>query len=162
MNLTQYISLIIRNVFFTLLQPGVVTILIPFLLVQNKWLDVYQSEWFWSQWVGIVLFILGWGILVFCIAQFITEGKGTLSPADPTLSLVVHGLYKYSRNPMYLGVLLILAGEALFFRSYLLLIYFSLVAIAFHVFILLREEPRLKREFGRAYEEYCLKVNRWV
>ncbi len=162
MNLTQYFSLIIRNVFFTLLQPGIVTIVIPWLLIQNKWLEVYQSEWFWSQWVGIVLFILGWGVLVFCIAQFITEGKGTLSPADPTVSLVVHGLYKYSRNPMYLGVLLILTGEALFCRSYLLWIYLIFVAIAFHVFIVLREEPRLRREFGKSYEEYSAKVNRWV
>ena len=87
-------------------------------------------------------------------------GKGTLSPADPTKRLVITGLYKYTRNPMYVGVMLLLLGESLFFRSVSLTIYGILIFSTFHIFIILKEEPRLKKDFGEEYDLYCKMVKR--
>jgi len=100
--------------------------------------------------------------MVICIYEFAVFGKGTLSPLDPTKRLVVRGLYRYSRNPMYVGVMLMLIGEAIFAASIPLLIYLVLVFIGFNLFILLHEEPRLKRDFAEEYAEYCKKVRRWI
>ncbi len=110
-------SLILRNTFYTILQPGLVAGLIPYLII--RWERVY----FWphgigyGQLLGLVLMLVGLIIMLWCIINFALKGKGTLSPADPTKKLVVTGLYKFSRNPMYIGVLLILFGEANFFWS---------------------------------------------
>ena len=96
-----------------------------------------------------------------CIIRFAVEGRGTLSPADPTKKLVIKGLYGFSRNPMYVGVMMILIGEATFFQSGSLCIYLLFIFLAFNVFILLFKEPRLHEEFGEDYRTYCQKVRRW-
>jgi protein-S-isoprenylcysteine O-methyltransferase Ste14 len=75
-------------------------------------------------------------------------GKGTLSPADPTKKLVVKGLYRFSRNPMYVGVTMMLVGESIFFQSTALWTYSLIIFIAFNIFILFFEEPRLLDDFG--------------
>jgi protein-S-isoprenylcysteine O-methyltransferase Ste14 len=85
-----------------------------------------------------------------------------LSPADPTKKLVISGLYKFSRNPMYIGVMLILVGECAFFSSISLLIYSTFVFIAFNLFILFHEEPRLENDFGAEYQQYRKTVRRWL
>ena len=100
--------------------------------------------------------------MVDCIARFATQGKGTLSPADPTKKLVVTGLYRYSRNPMYIGVLLILAGEMVFFQSLYLALYLLIIFAVFNLFVLLIEEPRLKKDFGEEYRIYANNVKRWI
>jgi protein-S-isoprenylcysteine O-methyltransferase Ste14 len=114
-----------------------------------------------NSYIGIIIFIVGLVVMLSCIARFAIEGRGTLSPADPTKRLVIHGLYKYSRNPMYLGVMLILIGESIFFNSTQLWLYSFFVFICFNLFVLLVEEPRLRRDFSSEYEEYCRKVGRW-
>lgn len=101
-------------------------------------------------------------ILLWCIYAFARHGKGTLSPVDPARRLVVSGLYRYVRNPMYLGVTTVLLGETLFFKSMPLLGYTGLVFLLFNLFIRLYEEPYLRRQFGEAYERYCEKVGRWL
>lgn len=108
------------------------------------------------------MLLTGLLILTSCIISFAIKGNGTLSPADPTKKLVVSGLYRYSRNPMYVGVLLILIGEALFFPMVRLLIYLVFVFVAFNGFIILAEEPRLRKDFGAAYSAYCKNVRRWI
>ncbi len=105
--------------------------------------------------------ILGFLILMSCILRFATEGKGTISPIDPTKNLVAKGLYRYSRNPMYVGVMLLLLGEAVFWQSLFLAGYAAVVFIGFNLFIIIHEEPRLKRDFGTEYELYFQKVRRW-
>lgn len=97
-----------------------------------------------------------------CVWRFPFEGKGTISPLDPTKELVTHGLYRYSRNPMYVGAVLLLIGEAVFFRSWVLAGYAAVIFLAFHTFILFHEEPRLKRVFGGQYDEYRRTVRRWI
>jgi protein-S-isoprenylcysteine O-methyltransferase Ste14 len=100
--------------------------------------------------------------MINCIVNFAIKGKGTLSPADPTKELVTGGLYRFSRNPMYIGVMMILIGEAIFFQSFSLWIYSLVVFIGFNIFILVHEEPRLRKAFGDDYNNYCRKVRRWI
>lgn len=155
------LSLLIRNLIFTILLPGLVTIFLPCLLLGDLW--VFKlSNIGWRQWLGLCIITLGFLALVSSVLRFATEGKGTLAPIDPTKKLVVHGLYKYSRNPMYIGVLMILAGESLYFESYVMMVYMIVFCLIFTLFIMLVEEPRLKREFGESYKEYSKKVRRWL
>ncbi len=100
--------------------------------------------------------------MLYCIFSFATKGQGTLSPFDPTKKLVKEGLYNYSRNPMYVGVLLILIGETLVYKSMPLALYTLGIFVLFHLFIVFVEEPRLKRDFGDQYIDYQRKVRRWV
>ena len=156
------LSLILRNVLFTLLQPGIVAGFVPYLLVRNKLPYLTSHPFQFLQYVGIVIGFLGILIMTHCIIRFATHGQGTLSPADPTKRLVISGLYHYSRNPMYVGVMLILIGEAVFCQSVSLWVYCAVIFTAFQLFIVFWEEPRLKNDFGEEYVDYCRKVRRWV
>src|SRR4051812_28105515 len=111
------LSLLLRNLFFTILQPGLVAGLFPYWIIGgnlNSRLTGPFQPW---QMTGVVIFSAGLVVMLSCIVRFAFEGRGTLSPADPTKRLVVGGLYKFSRNPMYVGVMLILIGEVLIFQS---------------------------------------------
>jgi len=152
-------SLILRNIIFTILQPGVVAGLVPWLLVPNLLQSARHPSL--AGIVGLCLFIVGLIILLVCIAQFARDGKGTLSPLDPTKNLVATGLYKYSRNPMYVGVTSMLAGECIMTGSETLIVYTIAVFIVFNLFILLHEEPRMKKDFGDSYVAYTKRVRRW-
>ena len=112
--------------------------------------------------VGYALVALGFALLVTCIVGFAREGHGTLAPYDPPNALVAAGPYRYTRNPMYVGVLAVLAGLALARWSAPLAIYAAGVATAFVVFVRVYEEPRLERQFGEAYRAYRSRVPRWL
>ena len=154
-------SLLFRNLLFTILKPGIVVGLIPYLILNRSGISI-SSEFKFYQFSGILVFFLGVAIVFICILMFAIDGKGTLSPLDPTKELVTGSLYRYSRNPMYIGVLIILLGESIFFNSRSLWIYLILIFFLFNLFIFLLEEPRLKRDFGDAYLNYCKKVKRWI
>lgn len=156
------LSLLLRNLLFTILQPGVVTGLIPYLLLRNSGKTFFPEQWTIWHFVGAFIMIVGFSILIRCILRFATEGKGTISPIDPTKKLVAKGLYRYSRNPMYVGAMTLLIGEAIFWQSLMLALYAGTVFIAFNLFIILHEEPRLRRDFGAEYEEYFRNVRRWL
>jgi len=155
-------SLFLRNLFFTILQPGVVAGLIPFLLARKNFENAFAGAFHVQHGVGMFVFLAGVTITLHCIANFAIHGRGTLSPADPTQRLVISGLYKFSRNPMYVGVMLTLIGEAIFTQSVDLWGYSLTVFTAFNLFIIFREEPRLKKDFGTSYHEYCKTVRRWI
>jgi protein-S-isoprenylcysteine O-methyltransferase Ste14 len=97
-----------------------------------------------------------------CIWEFAQRGRGTLSPVDPPKQLVVQGLYRYVRNPMYLSVSTILLGAALLARSVALLGYWAVFFAAANLFVMLYEEPALRRQFGESYERYRQSVGRWI
>lgn len=156
------ISLFFRNFFFTILQPGIVAGLIPFFLLRDKEKDTFVHTWKSHHYLGIIVFAVGFIIMLLCIISFAVYGRGTLSPVDPPKKLVTVDFYKVSRNPMYLGVILILIGEAIFFRSVELWSYALFIFIAFNIFIILVEEPRLRKDFGEEYTGYCKKVRRWL
>lgn len=156
------LSLLLRNLLFTILQPGLVTGLFPYLMLRNMGKSFFPDSWTIWHYVGAFVMILGFLILIRCILRFATEGKGTISPIDPTKKLVAKGLYRYSRNPMYVGAMLLLIGEAVFWQSLALALYAAIVFIGFNLFIILHEEPRLKRDFGAEYEAYFQSVRRWL
>jgi protein-S-isoprenylcysteine O-methyltransferase Ste14 len=156
------VSLLLRNLFFTILQPGIVAGLIPFLILKEGASNILAQPLIFHHYLGATVFFIGLVIMITCIISFAVKGRGTLSPADPTKRLVVTGLYKFSRNPMYIGVMLILIGEAAFFSSRSLWVYSAIVFMAFNLFIILHEEPRLKRDFGTEYQQYGRTVRRWI
>jgi len=105
--------------------------------------------------------IIGSGVILWCIISFAMLGKGTPAPFDPPRRLVVHGPYKFVRNPMYIGAGLALAGAALFYRSRVLAGYTALFLLLTHAFVLWYEEPTLRSTFGADYESYCKQTGRW-
>jgi len=104
--------------------------------------------------IAIYLHTAFWG--------FALRGRGTPAPIAPPSKLVVEGLHGYVRNPMYLGVLLIVIGQAVLFRSRALAEYAAFIWLAAHVFVLLYEEPTLERKFGDEYRAYRQRVPRWI
>lgn len=111
--------------------------------------------------VGVAAVGAGLACLVDCFARFALEGRGTPAPVAQTEVLVVSGLYRFVRNPMYVSVLIIISGQALLFGHALLFAYAGAVLVAFHLNVLFYEEPILSRRFGRSYEAYVLNVGRW-
>jgi protein-S-isoprenylcysteine O-methyltransferase Ste14 len=105
---------------------------------------------------------LGTALLAACIVEFAKSGRGTLSPLDPPRRLVVRGLYRYVRNPMYLSVTTIVLGEALLTRSLALGVYWSIWFLGANLFVIGYEEPTLRRRFGASYDEYTQHVGRWL
>lgn len=152
--------LIVRAFLFTLLFPGTVVGLIPWLLLRINRQTELELDGYGV--VGAALFLVGVGIYLWCTYDFLIKGLGTPAPYDPPKQLVRSGLYWWVRNPMYEGILLILAGEALLFHSLALLLYTVIIFIGFHLRVVWYEEPTLAREFGEGYQIYCRKVNRWV
>lgn len=154
--------LLLRNLVFTILQPGVVVVLIPYLILKQKISEAFNHPFQWFQYSGALFFTSGMIVTLICILSLAFMGKGTLSPAYPTKQLVVKGLYRYSRNPMYVGVMAMLVGESLFFQSSALLIYLMIVFLFFNIYIINFEEPRLRRDFPESYSSYLSKVRRWI
>ena len=155
------LSLYIKNLIFFVLQPGLVVGLIPYVLMRHRLDSILKNDLGFLSYLGISLIIFGLFIALYCVYRFIVDGKGTLSPAHKTKTLVIKGLYKYSRNPMYVGMLLILIGEVLFTGSFRLLVYTLAVGVAFHLFVIFIEEPRLTKDFKADYLNYMNSVNRW-
>lgn len=125
------------------------------------------GTWAWLaalplQWpLGLVAVALGTAGLLWCARSFLVSGKGTLAPWAPPQALVVVGLYRYSRNPMYVCVVVILLGWAVAFRSAGLMAYALAVAVAFYLRVVFGEEPWLARRHGAAWRQYTLRVRRW-
>lgn len=112
--------------------------------------------------LAIPLWLLGTFVVLRCFWDFTFKGRGTPAPTDPPKELVVIGFYRYVRNPIYIGVLSIFLGHFLWFGYLALLIYTVVAFIGVHAFIVLYEEPTLKKKFGAAYEEYLKRVPRWI
>ncbi len=145
-----------RAVFAFLACPGIVAIAIPlgWLWTSGRLVVAYP--------VGLALLAAGFAALLWCVRDFYVAGKGTLAPWAPPARLVVVGLYRYSRNPMYLAVLSVLLGWAVTFGSPGLLIYAAIVAAAFHLRVVLGEEPWLARTHGAEWADYRQRVPRWL
>jgi protein-S-isoprenylcysteine O-methyltransferase Ste14 len=133
--------------------PGTVAFLVPLLL---------RPRGGATNAMGLVPLAIGACLLLWCVRDFYVVGKGSLAPWTPPKHLVTTGLYRLTRNPMYVAVLTILAGWALCFDSRTLWVYAGIVAIAFHLRVLFGEEPWLARTHGAAWTEYRARVPRWL
>ena len=149
--------LFLKNLLFTIVAPGTVAVLVPFMIVYGE-----SPSSGLAPVIATVLFGLGGAIYAWCVWDFASFGKGTPAPIDAPKKLVVRGLYHYSRNPMYLGVLTVVLAWAILFQAASLGVYAVTVATCFHMFILLYEEPHLEREFGSEYSAYQSDVGRWL
>jgi protein-S-isoprenylcysteine O-methyltransferase Ste14 len=113
------------------------------------------------QVAGMLLGASGAALALACILTCVFVGRGTPAPFDPPRRLMVQGPYRLVRNPMYLGAGLALAGAALFYQSIPLLVYAGLFLLLTHLFVVVYEEPTLRRTFEKDYEVYCRRVGRW-
>lgn len=148
--------MLIRAVIAFLALPGVIGGLLPALLVAS---DVHRSR---GSGVGWVLLGTGVFLLVWCVRDFFVSGRGTLAPWDPPRHLVVVGLYRSVRNPMYLAVLTLVVGWSMATGSGLLAWYAGALAIVFHLRVVFFEEPWLQRQFGAEWRAYSATVWRWL
>lgn len=149
--------LFLKNLFFTLLVPGTVAVYIPLLIVHKQ--SLISGLFFYA---AITILVLGTSIYIWCIWDFAAFGRGTPAPLDQPKRLVVRGLYHYTRNPMYLGVLTVILGWAILFSAVPLLLYAIGVGTVFHLFIVFYEERHLQRKFGHEYNDYRSRVGRWL
>ena len=146
------------SLLFFILAPGMVAGVIPLAFLRTG----SQIQTGFLSYLAFPLWLIGIAMLIWCFWDFLVKGRGTPAPIDPPKELVVSGLYNYVRNPMYVGVLLVIIGHFLWFGYWNLLIYAGVVFIAFHSFVTLYEEPNLKQRFGAGYEDYLTKVPRWI
>lgn len=138
--------------------PGILLVYLPLWITRFR---VPAAEPHWQMFVGFLLIVLGLTPLFESIVRFIRIGLGTLVPTAPTERLVVSGLYRYVRNPMYVGVMTVLAGEVFLFKSRALLETALLVGLGMHLFVLFYEEPALARRYRQQYVAYKRNVPRW-
>jgi protein-S-isoprenylcysteine O-methyltransferase Ste14 len=136
--------------------PGVVAILLPPFIGD---IDPWRLPG--TSYGGLIL-LAGLGLLGWCIRDFYVAGKGTLAPWDPPEHLVIIGLYKYTRNPMYVAVLTMLAGWTIMYGSVFLLVYTASFAFIFNRRVVVNEEPWLNATFGAEWQRYAAAVPRWL
>lgn len=144
--------LLVRAVLNFLLLPGIVSIVVP-------WSIAPADRRF--RVVGLIPLATGFVLLIWCVRDFYAAGRGTLAPWAPPRTLVDVGLYRLSRNPMYIAVTIMLCGWALGFGSTRLWVYAAAVALAFHLRVVFGEEPWLARTHGELWTRYKARVPRW-
>ena len=149
---------IVGSILFLLFVPGTFAGLIPWWI--THWDPGYSNPALMV--VGSLLVAAGLFALIASFARFALDGLGTPAPVAPPSTLVVTGLYRYVRNPMYVAVTLIIFGQALMFANAALIAYGVVVWLAFQAFILTYEEPTLRVAFGERYAAYCAAVPRWI
>ena len=146
---------------FLVLAPGIVAAYIPWRICQWH-VDAPLAGIYSFRVLGGMLIVTGLPVLVDSFARFAFQGLGTPAPIFPTRHLVVSGAYRYVRNPMYAAVVSLILGQGLFFGNVRVLEYGVAVWTAFHLFVLIYEEPILRRTFGFEYEDFCTNVRRWT
>jgi len=147
---------IIKTAIFTLVVEGVLTVLIPYF-----WLRIARPISVLTY-IGFLLVLLGGCGYLWCAGLFSLLGKGTPAYIDPPRNFVARGPYTRFRNPIYVGVVLVVLGEALIAGSWWLAGYAGVLALIFHAIVIFYEEPSLAKKFGRTYADYCRNVPRWL
>ena len=143
-----------KALFAFLVLPGTVAFVVPLLVLRTSDTPLGLA--------GGIIVAVGSAVLLWCVGQFYFAGKGTLAPWSPPKTLVTTGPYRRSRNPMYIGVILILWGWAVGFHSLALALYAIALTIGFHLRVVLAEEPWAARDFGAEWEKYKGAVRRWL
>jgi protein-S-isoprenylcysteine O-methyltransferase Ste14 len=149
-------TLLFRAVIAFLALPGIVAIIVPL------WIATSGASRPAFNPVCLPVLVVGIFLLLWCVRDFYVAGRGTLAPWSPPKHLVIVGLYRFSRNPMYIAVILILSGWAIGFSSSGLALYAVAVVTLFHLRVIFHEEPWLEREFGEGWVRYRADVPRWI
>lgn len=149
-------GMLVKVLTAVLVLPGIIAFLIPASLLH------FTGDTQLVHPFGLTLLAVGVICLFWCVRDFHIRGRGTLAPWSPPERLVVEGLYRYTRNPMYISVALILLGWAVSFRSLVLYFYMIFVVVAFHIYITQYEEPRLAQKFGMEWVRYANRTSRWL
>jgi protein-S-isoprenylcysteine O-methyltransferase Ste14 len=152
---------VVGSIVFLFAAPGLLGVVVPW----------YTTGWLMSEpllgfepvrWLGGALILFGAAVLLDSFARFALQGRGTPAPIYPTATLVVSGAYRYVRNPMYLAVTALIAGQGLLIGCVPLLIYALAFGVITHFFVLVYEEPTLRSTYGAQYEAYAAAVRRWL
>ena len=149
--------LALKNLLFTVLVPGTVAGYLPWLFTRDE-----SFSWGAGTALALFLFAAGGAIYFWCLWDFASFGRGTPAPIDAPKRVVVRGLYRYTRNPMYVGVLTVILAWVALLGALGLLVYAACVGPCFQLFIVYYEEPQLRRTFGKSYDEYQARVGRWL
>jgi protein-S-isoprenylcysteine O-methyltransferase Ste14 len=156
--MARAIAPLLKTLVFTIVVPGTVAVVIPRYLMGGFSVPAFGA----LPALGFIAIVLGACIYFRCAWEFAVRGLGTPAPIAPTKFLVVSGLHRYVRNPMYVGVALFILGEAGLFRAALLAEYAVVMLLIAHLFVIFYEEPTLRRQFGESYEQYRRSVPRWI
>ena len=151
--------LLTKLLIFTLLIPGTFGVYLPLSLAANR---PPSFDLGGLRFLGLLPIVIGAGFYFRCALDFAFQGRGTPAPIDAPKFLVTSNLYRMVRNPMYVGVLMVVVGEGLLYQSFAVFRYAALGWLGFHLFVLLYEEPTLRAKFGTEYEQYCRQVPRWI
>lgn len=149
---------VFKSFLYLVFEAGLFALYVPLRLLRNG----PRLETGAFAFLGFPLCLAGSAIILRCFWDFTFRGRGTPMPTDPPKELVVTGFYRYVRNPIYVGVMLLFLGHFLWFGYWKLLLYALVSFLGMHAFILLYEEPMLKKKFGAAYEKYLQSVPRWI
>jgi protein-S-isoprenylcysteine O-methyltransferase Ste14 len=151
----------VGSALFFVLAPGVVVGLIPWLL--TRWQARTPLPYYWApvRVIGMIVLVAGVIVLVGAFARFVMEGLGTPAPVAAPERLVVGGVYRYVRNPMYVAILAAIVGQALILGRLALIVYATLLWLITAAFVRFYEEPTLTRRFGADYEAYRRAVPAW-
>lgn len=152
---------LLKTALFTLFVPGTVAVVVPQSLARWRRLPRLPIGSGVARVLGTASLTSGVALYLHTTVRF-AEGGGTPSPTDEPDRLVTGGIYSRTRNPMYVGVLLIVVGQALLQRSVPILWWAAGCWIGFHNRVVGYEEPRLARKHGEAYDRYCESVPRWL
>jgi protein-S-isoprenylcysteine O-methyltransferase Ste14 len=145
---------------FLVIAPGTLALYLPWLF--SHWQIAPPLLGFFPfRGLGVLLIGIGLPLLLDSFARFAWQGLGTPAPIAPPKHLVVTGLYRYVRNPMYVAVTSMIIGQGLLFGNTRVLEYGLVVWLGFHIFVLAYEEPTLRSKFGDEYKEFCAHVRRW-
>ena len=152
---------IIGSAIFLVIAPGTLAVFVPWRMTHWHFAPaLFGFSGF--RVIGVIMIIAGLPVLLDSFARFAIQGLGTPAPVAPPQHLVVTGLYRYVRNPMYVAVLLLIFGQGLLFGNVRLLEYGIAVWLAFFLFVLIYEEPTLRSKFGDEYQVFCANVPRWI
>jgi len=152
---------LIRTIIYATLFIGFFLIYIPASLLRRSGIG-FPLNIEWQQLTGIVIGAIGTSMALWCIFSFAILGKGTPAPFDPPQRLVIRGPYRIVRNPMYLAAGVALTGAALFYDSWELIVYTSVLLVITHLLVVFYEEPVLKKTFGPDYDVYRTQTGRWL
>jgi protein-S-isoprenylcysteine O-methyltransferase Ste14 len=150
---------LLKTALFSIFVPGTVAGYVPWLLRGRVPIAAHGFE------EGAAIAVIVAGVLIYLHTAFwgfAWTGGGTPAPIAPTKTLVVKGLHRFVRNPMYIGVALVIAGQAWLFHSRHIAIYLACVLMIVHLFVLFYEEPTLRKQFGEEYDLYRARVPRWI